>query len=221
VRHVHRKVTPTHGGAIGGGGSGKGVGSGGGARKPAAHHKPVRKKVVRKVKRPKKVKKPVKRHLAGPVLAGGWVTGWNDRLDSCVPAAIANSLLLATGVRASDGEVLALWERAGSAIPAVLEAVARYGVAGVRPADFHLAPLDEIDWSDFIKPGLILGVDLPGPHAVLAVGGVWITWGQRYPAWAFPDAVVEEAWIIEWPAARLYQEDPPCAILAAGLPAGR
>jgi hypothetical protein len=65
-------------------------------------------------------------------------------------------------------------------------------------------------------------VDLPAAHTVLADGGDWLTWGQRWPVWAFPDAVIEEAWVIEWPAARLYTEDPLCAILSTGnLPAGR
>jgi hypothetical protein len=45
---------------------------------------------------------------------------------------------------------------------------------------------------------LILGLSLPAPHAVLDTGAEWMTWGEPWPAWAFPDAVIEEAWTIEW-----------------------
>jgi len=49
-------------------------------------------------------------------------------------------------------------------------------------------------------PALILGVDLPGPHAVtVAPDGCWVSWGQHYdPAESFPDAVIEEAWLVRW-----------------------
>jgi hypothetical protein len=33
---------------------------------------------------------------------------------------------------------------------------------------------------------------------VLDTGSEWITWGQAWPAWAFPDAELEEAWTVEW-----------------------
>ncbi|MCW2899007.1 MAG: hypothetical protein JWO67_1272 [Streptosporangiaceae bacterium] len=47
--------------------------------------------------------------------------------------------------------------------------------------------------------GLILGVDLPGPHAVCQRDGQWWTWGEPYDPCCFPDAVIEEAWAVTWP----------------------
>jgi hypothetical protein len=49
---------------------------------------------------------------------------------------------------------------------------------------------------------LILGLELPAPHAVLDTGAEWITWGEPWPAWAFPDAAIEEAWEVTWPDTR-------------------
>lgn len=49
---------------------------------------------------------------------------------------------------------------------------------------------------------LLLGLALPAPHAVLDTGSEWITWGQAWPAWAFPDAELEEAWEVTWPGTR-------------------
>jgi hypothetical protein len=43
--------------------------------------------------------------------------------------------------------------------------------------------------------GLILGVDLPGPHAVLATPGGWWSWGELYSPWP---CRVEEAWAVSW-----------------------
>jgi len=47
--------------------------------------------------------------------------------------------------------------------------------------------------------GLILGLELPeGPHAVLADGSAWWSWGEPYDPADFPGAVVEEAWAVTW-----------------------
>ena len=43
---------------------------------------------------------------------------------------------------------------------------------------------------------LILGVDLPGSHAVLATADGWWSWGELYCPCEFPDAVIEEAWAV-------------------------
>ena len=48
-------------------------------------------------------------------------------------------------------------------------------------------------------PSVILGLELPGPHAVLAEQGRWWSWSQPWPPAAFPDAVVEECWQVVWP----------------------
>lgn len=57
---------------------------------------------------------------------------------------------------------------------------------------------DEADISETYVSGLILGVDLPGPHAVLTVPGGWWSWGEPYDPATWPDAVVEEAWAVTW-----------------------
>jgi hypothetical protein len=48
------------------------------------------------------------------------------------------------------------------------------------------------------SPALILGLDLPGPHAVLAVGDTWWSWGRPWHRSAFPHAVIEETWAVTW-----------------------
>ena len=106
---------------------------------------------------------------------------------------MANSLLAATGVRAADEEVLDLGE--GLSIEDALELAAERGLAGIRLASF--TPVATIN-RGFLP--LVLGVELPGPHAVLALGDSWVTWGQRYPSSAFAGAVVEEVWEVRWAA---------------------
>jgi hypothetical protein len=139
----------------------------------------------------------------------------------CAAEALAASLRL-RGLPVTDDDVLALyWHTAsdpdeGATIWATLEAAARYGVAGYAVAGFRPAGLEEVmphgtpDSTSAelrlpgvrrrhaTRAGLILGLDLPGPHAVLDTGSEWITWGASWPAWAFPDAVIGEAWTVEW-----------------------
>ena len=44
---------------------------------------------------------------------------------------------------------------------------------------------------------LILGLELPeGPHAVLATGDGWWSWGDLYDPAEFPGAVIDEAWAV-------------------------
>jgi hypothetical protein len=43
--------------------------------------------------------------------------------------------------------------------------------------------------------GLILHVDVPGPHAVLATADGWWSWGELWSPWA---AAVEGAWAVAW-----------------------
>jgi hypothetical protein len=77
----------------------------------------------------------------------------------------------------------------GVLIPAALEMLAAAGlISGFAPADL-----------DDDSPALILGVSLPGPHAVLTIpGGAWWSWGEPRDPADFPDAVVEEAWQVTW-----------------------
>jgi hypothetical protein len=77
--------------------------------------------------------------LARPAGPGEWVLGGNDRYLTCAAAAVANSLLLATGIRVDDEDVLGLHLAAGGSLDAgasvlgVLEAAERYGLAEERP----------------------------------------------------------------------------------------
>lgn len=78
----------------------------------------------------------------------------------------------------------------GLFIPDALEALAILGlISGFAPADVP----------ETYVSGLILGVDLPGPHAVLTTPGGWWSWGELYDPDQFPDAVIEEAWEVTWP----------------------
>ena len=62
------------------------------------------------------------------------------------------------------------------------------------PASFAPAAISETKFQ-----GFILGVDLPGPHTVLATPDGWWSWGEPWCPWCdFPDAVIEEAWVVSW-----------------------
>ena len=164
----------------------------------------------------KKAKQHPKRQLA-----------LGEGVACCSAEALAASLRLA-GWPVTDGDVLALYRRtaadldAGASILATLEAAAEYGLAGVRPVSFGPASFDEMaqqtdpvgprsslrprnahhaaESAAGYRPGYILGLALPAPHAVLDTGSEWITWGQAWPVTAFPGVVIEEAWTIEWGA---------------------
>jgi hypothetical protein len=138
-----------------------------------------------------------------------------DAVACCAAEALAASLRL-SGLAVSDADVLALHrlsgadDDAGAPVLAALEAASESGLAGVRPANFMLA--DERDFAGQLAPALghandgrtepislILGVDLPGPHAVLATPDGWWSWGELYCPWCeWPDAVIEEAWAVSW-----------------------
>ena len=146
---------------------------------------------------------PVKRQLA-----------LGDGVACCAAEAVAASLRL-TGRPVSDADVLALYRHTadgpdtGATIPATLEAACEFGLAGYRPVfgevmrpDLRqrlLHELPEPDLSSRVsRAGLILGVDLPGPHAVLDDGLGWWSWGELYDPACWPDAVIEEAWALTW-----------------------
>jgi hypothetical protein len=125
----------------------------------------------------------------------------------CSAEALAASLRL-SGWPVSDADVLALYwhtardEHAGASIVATVEAAAEFGLAGVRPVKVQLLAPELIPEAGRYKFPCILGVALPGPHAVLDTGSAWLTWGEPWPAWAFPDVVTEEAWEVTWPDTR-------------------
>jgi hypothetical protein len=145
----------------------------------AAHHKPLHHQ--HRVQ----PKKPAKRKLA---LAGD--------VACCAAEALAATLRLA-GWPVGPSDVLALYGHtagdpdAGAFIPAALEAAYAHGLAGVRPVSF--APVDPGD-----PAASILGLDLPGPHAVAATPEGWWSWGSLHDPAGWLDAVIEEAWAVRW-----------------------
>jgi hypothetical protein len=127
----------------------------------------------------------------------------------CAAEALAASLRL-QGVRVSDEDVLALyWHTAdhpdtGASILATLEAAWRFGLGGVRPRRFGPAfPAAEASFGpafamDAVAHPVILGVELPGPHAVLTTPDGWWSWGELHDPAEWPDAVIEAAWAVSW-----------------------
>lgn len=129
---------------------------------------------------------------------GSWVSGCNDVAPTCATVAVMNHLLAATGVRATDEDVLRIHRQAGgegaARICDVLELLhARWltiGRTNVRLMRF--IPTDE----QVIVAGLVVGVRLPHDrHAVVSCAGGVITWGQVLP-WTFGEP--DEAWALEW-----------------------
>lgn len=123
-----------------------------------------------------------------------------EAVACCAAEAVAASLRLA-GTPVEPADVLALHRYAGgdadagASILAVLEATGEHGLAGIRPVSFGPVDLDD-------PAAVILGLALPAPHAVTASLDGWWSWGGLFSAAAFPDAVIEEAWEVTWPAIR-------------------
>jgi hypothetical protein len=162
---------------------------------------------------------------ARPARGGGWVLGGNDRYATCVAAAVANSLLLATGQRASDEDVLGLHVAAAGRLDAeasvrgvLLHAPELVGEA-VQP---HWRVLEQPVWDaeaahvavPATPPGeparfpfaavhdasVILELALPGGrHAALLGDGFAVTWGEAVPVTeAFLASQVVAAWAVTW-----------------------
>ena len=103
----------------------------------------------------------------------------------CAAEAVAAYLRLA-GVPFGDADMLDLFRRAGA-----------HPDRGVPLEDVLFASGLPFTPADPDQSGdLILGVDLPGPHAVLATADGWWSWGELYCPCEFPDAVIEEAWAV-------------------------
>lgn len=144
-------------------------------------------------------------------------------LSCCSAQAVAMSARLAGAVMGADDIEALYWataasEDAGASILATLEAASAFGLAGHYPHgafDGSLSHLNidlrrggvvevpHLDESPYIGElvhgrSVILGLELPGPHAVLAVGGTWWSWGRPWHRSAFPNARVEEAWAVVW-----------------------
>ena len=175
------------------------------------HHKPQHPRHHAK-KTPQPKHHPHKAHTVkhaahhkkrGLALGDGWAC--------CSAEALAASLRLA-GWPVGDKDVLALHEAAGGSrdcgvpILAALETAARVGLAGIRPrgwSQFAVSGPDLTFAASECSPSIILGAELPGPHAVtVAPDGCWVSWGEHYDPADFPGAVIEEAWEVTWPGTR-------------------
>lgn len=141
----------------------------------------------------------------------------------CTIEALA-MLLRLQGFKVSGDDVLDLhWLAGGDAdeglpIAAGLGAAWRFGLGGARPARWREMDGAAHRWTAAGEPGyparlrldhrpddhlgdrdlLILGLELPGPHAVLATPDGWWSWGEPFSLADWPGAVIEEAWAVEW-----------------------
>lgn len=144
--------------------------------------------------------------LARPGTGAAWVLGGNDRYQTCAAAAVANSLLLATGQRLSDEEVLGLHVAAAGHLDAPAS------VLGVLEAAAGIGTFSRLRWQaengvgkglKNYPPGptpLILELPLPGGiHAVALGDGFAVTWGDAVAVdTAFPAQQAVAAWRIDW-----------------------
>ena len=180
--------------------------------KKAPAKKAVAKKTTVKKAAVKKKAAPVKKKaaFAGPPRAGEWITGPNDVYPLCGPVAVANSLLAATGVVASNGDIERLYRAAGghgdsgADMEDLIAAVAAEGLAGYR-----LASTCKLTNDSYIRtarpgevwPGLVLLLsldDVPVWHAAAtAPDGAVISWGETTTISEL-SARVEDAWSLTW-----------------------
>ena len=135
----------------------------------------------------------------GTALASEWIVRPNDDgWTMCAPVAVANSLLAATGIQASNGEIERLYRAAGgiggTGVPlaAGLEAAALTGLAGCHLDGYW--PTDRYACADLL---LMFVTGVPGLHAAAYRGGKVITWGDEIPLDDM-DAVVLGAWSLAW-----------------------
>lgn len=135
----------------------------------------------------------------------------------CSALALAESARLAGHAVGAD-DVFALYWRtardpdAGAPIRDTLRAAWECGLAGIRPIWFGPVDCDlatgpsragryaaRHQATAHLSVPIILGAELPGPHALLAETGRWWSWSQPWPPAVFHAAVVEEAWAVVWP----------------------
>jgi hypothetical protein len=145
----------------------------------------------------KKASKPAK--LARPQLTGEWICGPNEKYALCGAVAVANTLLAATGVRASSGDIERLYRAAGGRgdsgvpVPELLAAASVTGLAGCRLAVFGLCGADD----EAARLLLLTLAGLGDLHAAAVAGGDLITWGEAVPLASLP-VTVECAWSMTW-----------------------
>lgn len=107
-----------------------------------------------------------------------------DLLPVCSLEAVAQALRLG-GTRVTDDDVAARWAELGElSIPDAAEAFRISVRQAVGPGAFS---------AENLCVPLLLGVDVPGPHAVLATSAGWWSWGELYSPWP---CRVEEAWAV-------------------------
>lgn len=111
-------------------------------------------------------------------------------LPVCAAVVLAEHLLVATGVFATDEEILSLANLAGDvSLPDLLELVRAEGFCGMRLTAFR-----RMD-PGLIVPALVCGVETEnGYHAALAHPAGMLSWGMVLPWPAAP----AEAWYLEW-----------------------
>jgi hypothetical protein len=136
--------------------------------------------------------------MSAELLGSKWIAGPNDGgWNLCTPVAVANALLGATGLEATNAQIERLYARAGgtgsSGVPVMsaLSAASRYGLAGCRLKGLRRAALDDAD--------LILA-QFPcedGLHAAAFAGMTVITWGGEIPLEDL-DARIVGAWSLTW-----------------------
>ena len=172
--------------------SGGSAGAGqGGKQRPQRPQRPSRPK--HKAAKPAKPAQPHHHHATGKAGRPKITThhkakrGLSPGVCCCAAEALAASLRLA-GFEVTDHDVLDLYYLTanlpddGASIAATVAAASEYGLAG-----FYIGT----GGPEFT----LLGIDTPGPHTVLAAGGVWWSWGQPYRPW---DAQIEEVWTVRW-----------------------
>ncbi len=126
-----------------------------------------------------------------------WPLGCNDLVPTCVSAAVACHLQAAMNITLTNEEILRLHQLAGgdsgANISDMLEMMHQHWFRFSR-GQVRLVSFLQVD-EDFLLAGLVVGIKLGHEgHAVLAVPGGMISWGQFLPWQGEPD----EAWCLEW-----------------------
>jgi hypothetical protein len=143
-------------------------------------------------------------HIPFNVLPQGWLG--DPEIPTCVPVAIANHLLLLTGLRLPEdflaGFCLAVGYNPsiGHALK-VFKGFTHAGHLGYEDRfKYELCDYASVPVKYAHSQGLVVGYESSyGPHAALSLGnGTVVSWGQEIPE----DAPIEEAWMIDWAARR-------------------
>jgi len=139
---------------------------------------------------PKHPKHP-KHHGGGrgaiaPAHGHDWILAMNDQLDTCVIAAVANSLYQKTGTWVPDKELVPFGE--DISISRCFDMIMDSGLGG---HELYSASL--VNWP---SSGSVMGMRIPeGPHAALYLGGgIMASWGGAVAI----HGVIEEIWDLEW-----------------------